>query len=102
MPVTARLLRRFYEAFDQEVTAELVDWANELDSKHQTELKELAEQYYGRFEAKLEQRLAETRADLSTQIATLRADTIKWMFTFWAGSAVTTVATVWGVVSLLR
>ena len=102
MPVTAKLLRKFYEAFGQEVTVELVDWANELDSKDQTELKELAEQYYSRFEAKLEQRLAETRADLSTQIATLRADTIKWMFTFWAGSAVTTVATVWGVVSLLR
>ncbi len=113
MPVSARLLRKFYEAFGQEVTAELVDWANEVDTSHRAELKELAEQYYARFDARLEQRLAETRAELREEIAalrnemhagfaSLRGDMIKWMFTFWAGSAVTTVATVWGVVSLIR
>src|SRR6185503_4770541 len=113
VPVTAKLLRKFYEAFGQEVTVELVDWANELDSTHRAELRDLAEQYFGRFEAKLEQRLAEeigglrnemhaSFAALRTDMAALRGDTIKWMFTFWAGSAVTTVATVWGVVSPLR
>jgi len=32
----------------------------------------------------------------------LRGEMTKYMFAFWAGSAVTTVATVWGVVSLIR
>jgi hypothetical protein len=62
--------------------------------------------YYGRFEARLEQRLAEgigaLRNEKHAGFGALRADMTKWMFTFWAGSAVTTVATVWGVVSLLR
>ena len=124
MPVTANLLRKFYETFGKEVTVELVDWANEMDASHRTELKELADQYYDRFDAKLEQRLAETKAELRQEIAALRiefhtelaglrnemhagfaalrGDMIKWMFTFWAGSAVTTVATVWGVVSLIK
>lgn len=113
MPVTARLLRKFYEAFGQEVTAELVDWANELDTSHRSELRELADQYYARFDAKLEQRMAETRADLReemhagfaglrNEMSLHRGDMIKYLFAFWAGSAVTTVATVWGVVSVIR
>ncbi len=85
---------------------ELVDWADELDSTHRADLRELAEQYYARFEARLERRLAEEigglRNEMHAGFAGLRSDMVKWMFTFWAGSAVTTVAMVWGVVSLIR
>ena len=116
----AHMLRKFSEAFGTEVAAELVDWASPLDNTLRDEIKDRGEQYYLRFEAKLEQRLAETIAELRAEIGGLRnemhagfasiraemalqrSDMIKWMFTFWAGSAVTTVATVWGVVSLLK
>lgn len=91
MPVTAKLLRRFYETFGQELTTELVDWANEMDTGQEVRMNALAERYFQRFDERLERRMAELRAEL-----------IKWMFTLWAGSAVTTVATVWGVVSLLK
>ena len=74
MPVTAKLLRGFYETLGQEITGELVNWA-----------------IFQRFDERLERRMAE-----------VRADSVKWMFTLWAGRPVTTVATVWGVVSLLR
>lgn len=53
------------------------------------------------FDAKLEQRLAETRSDLRQEIANVRADLLKWMFVYWLGSAVTTASLVL-TVGLLR
>ena len=38
---------------------------------------------FARFDAKLEQRLAELRVEIQT----LKAELIKWMFLFWAGTA---------------
>jgi hypothetical protein len=53
---------------------------------------------FTRFDAKLEQRLAELRGELRTEMHAMRgelradmhamkADMIKWMFLFWAGTA---------------
>lgn len=80
MPVTAKLSRRFYEAFGDEVTNELVDWFNQVDAQYKSELKDLADQYYGRF-----------RAEFRSELAGLRADLLKWMFIFWAGNVLATV-----------
>ena len=109
MPVTAKLLRTFYQTFGQHVTEELVDWANELDTSLRSDLREITDQYYARFDAKLEQRMSEVRADikaldakLEQRIAESKTELIKYMFAFWAGSAVTTVATVWGAINLIR
>jgi hypothetical protein len=38
---------------------------------------------FGRFDAKLEQRLAELRLEFKQEIAALRVDLIRWMFGFW-------------------
>ena len=77
MPVTARLSRRFYEKFGDEIVNELVDWLNQVDTTYRSELREQNEMNFARFDAKLEQRLAELKAEL-----------IKWMFLFWAGTIV--------------
>ena len=69
---------------------ELVNWFNTVDATYRTDLRELNELNLSRFDAKLEQRLAETRADL-----------IKWMFGFWAASTFTTLGAAIGVVALL-
>ena len=69
MPVTARLSRKFYETFGEDVTNELVDWFNAVDATYRADLRELNELNFARSDAKLEQRLAELRADLQTQIA---------------------------------
>ena len=90
MPVTAKLSRRFYETFGDELTNELVDWFNQVDAAYRAELRELNELNFARFDAKLQQRIAELRSDL----AALRADLIKWMFIFWAGTMATTIALV--------
>ena len=83
MPITAKLSRRFYEQFGDEIVNELVEWLNQVDSTYRSELKELNEVNFARFDAKLEQRIAELR----TEIHGLKAELIKWMFLFWAGTA---------------
>ena len=83
MPVTAVLSKQFYEKFGEEVTNELVNWFNAVDATYRTDLRELNELNFARFDAKLEQRLAQVKSDL-----------VKWMFVFWAPTAL-------GVVGLL-
>ena len=118
-PVTAKLSKRFYDTFGEEIANELVEWFNQVDETYRSDLRELNELNFARFDAKLDQRLAqfdttwERRmaevdakwerhvADLRIEIQKVRADVIKWMFMFWAPTALATVGTALGVVSLL-
>jgi len=77
------LSKRFYDVFGEEIATELVDWFNAVDATYRADLRELNELNFARFDAKLEQRLAQVKSDL-----------VKWMFVFWAPTAL-------GVVSLL-
>ncbi len=89
MPVTARFSRGFYEKFGDEVVNELVDWFNQVDATYRSELRELNELNFARFEAKLGQRLGELKADL-----------IKWMFLFWTGTTFTILGAVIALIKL--
>ena len=71
MPVTTRLSKRFYEALGDDVANELVDWFNAVDLAYRTELRDLNERNFLRFEARLDQRLAELRGKLLSDIAAL-------------------------------
>ena len=131
MPVTAKLSRKFYERFGDDIANELVDWFNMVDATYRSELRELNELNYARFDAKLEQRIAELRAEFNSRIAELRADThagfakldakfenrflgmdtklaqletrlTKRMFGFWIAQAATTAGLLFGVVKLLH
>ena len=131
MPVTAKLSRKFYERFGDDVANELVDWFNMVDATYRSELRELNELNYARFDAKLEQRVVELetkidrfaveldtkidrlavelRAELQVgfarmdqQLAQFEATLTKRMFVFWIGQAATTVGLVFGVVKLLH
>ncbi len=112
MPVTAKLSRRFYEKFGDDITNELVDWFNMVDATYRSDLRELNELNYARFDAKLDQRIAELRAEMQVGFATADANLeqrlaqletrlTKRMFGFWIGQAATTAALVLGVVKLL-
>ena len=96
MPVTAKLSRKFYEKLGDDITNELVDWFNTVDTAYRTELRELNELNFGRFDAKLD--ALESR--LEGRMAAFEARIVKWMFLFWVGQAVTTVGLVFGVVRL--
>ena len=114
MPATVKLSQRFYEVFGEDVTQELVDWFNAVDATYRADLRELNELNFSRFDAKLEQRLAqsdakweqrlaqfdakldrsiaELRGDLRVEIAAVESRLIKWMFAFWAPTAIGVVA----------
>ncbi len=117
MPVTAKLSRRFYETFGDEIANELVEWFNGVDDTYRSEFRELFEVHFARFEAKLEQRVAEVKAELRSEmragfaaaraeaamsLAGVRSELIKWMFIFWAGNVVATAGLILAAVSLLR
>ena len=89
MPVTARLSKRFYDVLGEDVANELVDWFNAVDLTYRTELRELNELNFARFDAKLEQRLAELRADLRVELHAMRVSMIRWMFGLWVTSLLT-------------
>jgi hypothetical protein len=102
MPVTARLSKAFYERLGEQVTNELVEWFNAVDTTYKADLRELVEMQAQRFDARLEQRLSEVKAELRDEIglvrtdmrsgfADLRADLLKWMFLYWAGTALTVI-----------
>ena len=100
MPVTAKLSRRFYEQFGDEVANELVEWFNNVDATYRSDLKELNELNFARFDAKVEARFATLDATLercfaavdvrfeamNSRFATIEKRLIGWMFTFWTGS----------------
>jgi len=71
-----RLSEHFYRKFGHEVVDEMVNWFNQVDDTYRGELRELNELNFARFDAKLEAKLADLRANL-----------IKWMFVFWMGQA---------------
>jgi ABC-type phosphate transport system auxiliary subunit len=127
VPVTAKLSRKFYDALGDDVANELVEWFNQVDLTYRTELRELNETNFARFDAKLEQRVAEAEARLQQRLTAfdakleqhvmrldsrmdrleasvdakldrLRADLIKWMLLFWLG----TVGLVLTLVTQLR
>jgi len=91
MPVTARLSRKFYETFGDDLANEIVEWFNQVDFTYRTELRELNEVNFARFEAKLDAKLADLRSEL-----------LKWMFLFWVGNMATTVGVAVAVIGLLK
>jgi len=103
VPVTVKLSQRFYEVLGEEVTKELVYWFNAVDATYRADLRELNELNFSRFDAKLEQRLAqldakweirsaELRADLLARISSSESRMVKWTFAFWAPTAIGIVA----------
>ena len=114
--VTATLSRKFYDTFGDDIANELVTWFNSVDATYRADLRELNEVNFARFDAKMGERLAqldakwETRltaldakwegrwtrldakvdlraAEVSTKLAELKSDLVRWMFAFWVTAA---------------
>jgi hypothetical protein len=113
VPVTAKLSRKFYDKLGDDVANELVEWFNAVDATYRSDLRELNELNFARFDAKVEQRWAELRAEFQTGVAELRAEMregfaqletrlTRRMFAFWVAQSATTAALVLGVVKLVK
>ena len=109
MPVTAKLSRRFYEQFGDDVVNELVNLLNTVDADSRSDLRELNELNFARFDAKVEQRFAESdarferrsaehevkfekrfaefRVVLNTELTTMKSELIKWIVGLLSGGA---------------
>ncbi len=107
--MTAKLSKRCYDVLGEDVANELVDWFNAVDLTYRADLRELNELNFARFDAKLEQRLAEFRIELlgeigqlrlefRTELQQMRVELIRWMFGFW----VTTMLTLAGLMVALH
>lgn len=81
MPVAAKFSETFYGRFGHEATDELVEYLNAVDASFRSDLKAQNDANWARFEARLDQRLAELKAEL-----------LKWMFLFWVGTMGTVLA----------
>ena len=88
--ITAKLSQKFYEKLGEDVTNELVNWLNAVDATCRADLRELNEANFARFDAKLGERLAELESRLTWR-----------MFAFWVPTALATIGTGAGVLSLL-
>ncbi len=99
MPVTARLSRKFYEHFGDEIAGEFVDWFNAVDSTYQQQLRDLNELNWERFKAGLHAAIAESEARMTEKMARmetrltekflgLHSDMMKWMFIYWSGTII--------------
>ena len=78
-----------HETFGDDIANELVEWFNMIDATYRSELRELNELNYARFESKLEQRTAELESRMDAGFERLRAEMVKWFFLFWLGMVVT-------------
>jgi len=62
VPVTAKLSRKFYETLGDDIANELVEWFNQVDATYRADLLQINELNFSRFDAKLEQRIAQLDA----------------------------------------
>jgi len=103
LPVTARLSRKFYERFGDEIAGEFVDWFNAVDSTYQQQLRDLNDLNWERFKAELHAAIAQSEARLtekfSDKLSDVKGSLMKWMFIYWSGTMLSLVSL---VVVLLR
>jgi hypothetical protein len=71
MPVTAKLSRRFYEKFGDELTNELVEWLNQVDAAYRSDLRELNDRNAARLDARFDAFEAKLEARLEAKLARL-------------------------------
>jgi hypothetical protein len=69
VPVTIRLSQLFHEHFGDEIADEVVNWFNTLDTNSRSDLREINELNFARFDAKLEQRFAEQEVRMEKRFA---------------------------------
>ena len=94
VPVTARLSRKFYDRFGDDIANELVNWFNAVDATYQASLKELNELNFARFDATLghrlagmdakwEVRFAELEVRFEKRLSAVQSTLIAWMVGLW-------------------
>ena len=80
----------------------MVNWFNQTDVEYRTQLRDLNDRNYSRFEAKLEQRFSEQDAKWERRQNDQFSRLLKWMFVFWSTSFVSMIGLSIAIVGLLQ
>jgi hypothetical protein len=75
VPITVKLSEQFYQKLGHDLVDEMVNWFNQVDATYRSDLREVNELNFSRFDAKLEQRLAQSDAKWEQRLAQFDA---KW------------------------
>ena len=70
-----KLSKKFYDTLGEDLANEMVDWFTQVDTTYRTDLREFNELNFQRFDAKMEQRLAQYDAKLEQRLASYET---KW------------------------
>lgn len=73
MPVTAKLSKQFYDRLGEVVANELVDWFNQVDAAYKSDLREMNDLNFARFDAKLDQQLTASEARVDQRLTASEA-----------------------------
>jgi len=95
MPVTAKLSRRFYERFGDDLTNELVEWFNQVDATYRADFRDLFQAHFDRLDAKfelLEAKMEQRASQIEAKMEQMKAELLRWNFLFWIGTLGTVVA----------
>ena len=71
MAIATNFSKEFYDKLGHEVVEEMVNWFNQTDNEYRTQLRDLNDRNYARFEAKLEQRFSEQDAKWEARLGAL-------------------------------
>jgi len=96
MPVTAKLSRKFYETFGDELANELVEWFNQVDATYRADWQKLNDVTFARFEAKVDAGLARLEGGLLARIGMAEGRLARLTLLLW----VTTLGTIVALVKL--
>jgi hypothetical protein len=88
VPIAAKFSEAFYQKFGHQATGELVEYLNTIDAGYRAELERLNDTNWGRVES----RIAQVEARIDQRLAELKAELLKWMFLFWVGTMGTVLA----------
>jgi hypothetical protein len=69
MPVALKLSKEFYERVGEQVANELVDAFNQVDATYRSDLKEMNESNFARYDAKMDARFAQFDAKMDARFA---------------------------------
>ena len=124
MAIATNFSKGFYDKLVHEVVEEMVNWFNQTDVEYRTQLRDLNDRNYARFEANLEQRFSEQDAKWGERFGALEmaierrfseqdvkwerrqneqfSHLLKWMFVFWSTSLVSMIGLSITIVRLLQ
>ena len=73
MPVTAKLSRKFYETFGDDLANEFVEWFNSVDAQYRADLRDMLDQRFLTQDARIDQRFAAQDARIERRFAAFEA-----------------------------